>query len=92
MNPEVRKVLDIMKPKAERFYFVGRGEAAVQMELSVDMACLLVLLAEETEAQSAKAEQQADRVIDLTKTLKRFTVVLIAVGIVQIALMLKSLF
>lgn len=94
MNRDIYRVLDRMRKAKEGH--ARQYPNATQEDLTIDMGDLLTLLAEEAERWSKKGEEQAETVIGLTKALKIFTIVLVAVGIVQIALiawpLLKGLF
>jgi hypothetical protein len=91
MNQEIYAILKEMKQK-ENEGPIGSSEYRIQKALSIRMACLFVRLGEEAEAWSKKAEQQTDKVIGLTKGLRILSYVLVAVGLIQIGLMLKNLF
>jgi len=49
---------------------------------------LLVALAEEAEAQSKKISNQTDKLINLTRAIVCFTIVLLIVGVIQIGFMI----
>jgi hypothetical protein len=97
MNPEIYVILEEMKQKQNQGP-VGSSEHQIQKSLSIGMARLLVLLAEEAEARGKEAEtqgvrfaEQTEKLITFTKALTWLTVGLVLITAFQIFLMLKSL-
>jgi hypothetical protein len=91
MNPEVHKIIEAMQELAPARRVDLSDYQKVQTHQALNMARLMVLLAEEQEKASAKMEQlttrliaQTDTLIKFTKGLYWFTAALLALGVVQL--------
>jgi hypothetical protein len=90
MNPEVHKIIEHMQKLAPPAQVQVSDYDRVHTYQMLNMARLMVLLAEEQEKTSAKLEQlttrlisQTDRLINFTKGLYWLTATLLVLGVAQ---------
>jgi hypothetical protein len=91
MKPEVHKIIQDMQKLAPPRAFEISDHDTVHTYQTLNMARLLVLLAEVQEKASAKMEQlttrliaQTDSLVNFTKGLYWFTAALLALAVVQL--------
>ena len=91
MNPEVHKIIEQMQKLAPARYVEVTDYEKIQTHQTLNMARLMVLVAQEQEQASVKMEQlttrliaQTDTLIKFTKGLYWFTAALLALGVAQL--------
>jgi uncharacterized membrane protein len=85
MNQEIYSIIEDMKKHIKR---EAIATSDIHTNQSIQMARLLVLLAEESERQSNKIAEQTEKVIRFTKAIVWFTLALFFIGLIQIAMMI----
>jgi hypothetical protein len=86
MNEEIYSIIEDMKAKCPKD--PTQRPDIHQVYQSVQMARLLVLLAEESERQSNKITEQTEKMINWTKAIVALTIALFFVGAIQIVMMI----
>jgi hypothetical protein len=81
MNPEIHSIVEDMKKRSKKEPI---AESEIHTYLSIQMAHLLVLLAEESEKQSNKISEQTEKLIQYTRTIRYLTWALFFLGFIQI--------
>ena len=76
MNPKINEILESMK-KNQKDGPTGSSEFRTITGISIDMAALLVLLAEESEKNAKKIEKLTNVLIGLTIVIALLTAVLV---------------
>ena len=91
MNPEIHKIVQHMKQLAPDRQVELSDHDTVHTYQTLNMARLMVLLAEEQEKAATKMEQlttrliaQTDTLIRFTKGLYAFTAALLVLGVIQL--------
>jgi hypothetical protein len=88
MKQEIYSIIEEMKKRSPQ---TPIATSDIHTYQSVQMARLLVLLAEEAETQNNKISEQTEKLIRFTKTIQVLTYALLFVGLVQIvAMIVKS--
>ena len=82
MNQEIFEIIDDMKGRCKAN---ASAESDKQTYLMVQSSRLSVLLAEEAEAQNQIVAEQTKETVRLTRSINILTWVMVAVGIIQIA-------
>jgi hypothetical protein len=82
MNLEIHEIVSDMKRRCKENPI---AESDKQTYLMVQSSILSVLLAEESEAQNKTIMHLTEKTVNLTKSINFLTGVMVAVGIIQIA-------
>ena len=88
MNQEIWSIVKDLQGRIPQNPYANSD---VQTYVSIRMARLLALLAEESEKQNNKISEQTEKMIRFTKAIVALTWVLIIIGSLQIVTMIVSL-
>jgi hypothetical protein len=86
MNSEIHSIVEDMKNRCRKD--PRNNPSDINNYQIAQMAHLLSLLSEKAETQSEKISKQTDTLINFTRAIVWFTVALMVIGAVQIALMI----